>query len=299
MITIIRQTSFAALVNEAKKACAAAPIINVLLCLERFPLPASKDAFIKNYIDVAAHWQSADPPPEYLFSHGQYMHKYGPSIDYLVSQLVRKPTGNRACISLVDTGDIMESNDGKLPSFLVLQAATEHGGAHLTLTSYYRALEVSEFLPINLAEMALVADQIRQSIPTLVSMDLVMHAFRAHSQPGFRAHVRSQLDIAGSVEVASVVKAKDRAKIATWLMDKARPETVIDTAGLAMLTTELAGAGWAKDEVEQLNKAVGLETQLSHARSVATHAAGVADLQSDLSDLLRSIAGMLRDAKDD
>ncbi|MDP9998285.1 hypothetical protein [Pseudarthrobacter sulfonivorans] len=299
MITVVSESSFASLVNEAKKACVATPVLNMILCLKQYPLPAGKDAFIRNYIDVATHWQSVDPPPEYLFSHGQYMHKYGQSIDYLVSQLIHKPTGNRACISLVDTGDIMQSNDGKLPSFLVLQAATEHGGSHLTLTSYYRALEVNEFLPINLAEMALIADQVRQSMPTLVSLDLVMHAFRAHSQPGFRAHVRSRLDIAASDEVASVVKAKDRAKIATWLMDKARPETVIDTAGLATLTTELAAAGWAKDEVEQLNKAVGLETQLSVARSVATHAAGVSDLQSDLSDLLRRIASTLRDAKDD
>lgn len=294
MVRVITAESFGELVQEALEACGQSPVLNMLLNIN-LSLPVIEDDFLKTYLADARKWQSAEVPEDLHFTHGHYMHRHSDSIEYLIAELKGKPTGNRACISLVDTRDIMQSKDGQLPSFLILQAGIDD--STLILTAYYRALEVSKFLPINLAEMALVAEKIWPSIPALKALDLTIHAFRAHSSPNFRTHTRSKLDMAAPSGIEEAVRAGDRKTIVSWLVDKSRPESIIETVGLATLTTEAVGAGWDDGIVEELNVAVGVETRLVHARQMGTHAAGVDILQKQLSASLDRIVKMLR--KDD
>ncbi|MCT9625778.1 hypothetical protein HWD94_11655 [Pseudarthrobacter equi] len=294
MVHLIEAATFGELAAKTKAACSSSPILNVVLSVQA-ALPASNDFFLQTYRVDAEKWQAPEVPADLVFNHGNYMHRHGDSLNYLITELKNKPSGNRACISLVDAADIMASKDGKLPSFLLLQAAIGTDGKKLIMTAYYRALEVSVFLPINLAEMALIADKIGKNHPTLESVDLTLHAFRAHDSPQFRAHTRSALDIAAvEGEIVDAVAAENRQLIATWLLDKARHESVIDTVGLATLTAELTEAGWEDDVVSELNVAVGLEAQLAYARTMGTHAHGVKSLQEELSSQLSNIARMLR-----
>ena len=293
MITLIQAATFGELAVKARDVCHPDPIFNAVLNVKT-TFPAAADSFLQSYRSDAEKWQAAEVPVDLLFNHGSYMHRHGDSVNYLIKELKNKPSGNRAFITVVDQADIMASKDGKLPSFVLLQAAVGDDGKQLVMTAYYRALEVSNFLPINLAEIALIADKIWTNTPTLESLDLTVHAFRAHDNPEFRAHTRSALDIAAEQGIADAVRSKNSQLIATWLLDKARHESVIDTVGLATLTTELAAAGWQDDVADELNVAVGLETQLVHVRTMGTHAHGVKSLQDDLSKRLVNIAHMLR-----
>ena len=57
-------------------------------------------------------------PPALYMSHGEYIHRHGDGIQYLIDQLVKKPTGNRAIISLIDMKDLIGSGDDPRPSAL-------------------------------------------------------------------------------------------------------------------------------------------------------------------------------------
>lgn len=281
--------SFGDLAEAAKDRCAAAPVLNLTLSLKTH-LPLSDDAFLETYAEDAELWQGKDAPSRLFFTHGQYMHRHGDAFDYLISQLKSKPTGNRACISLLDTGDLIGSGDDPVPSFLILQAGFDSASHEvLYLTAYYRALEVGSFLPINLAEMALVAGRISRRIPEARHLDLTIHAFRAHLIHGFRPLEHSDLDSASVDAIRTAVASSDYPVVIAWLADKDRAETIIDTTGTATLLTELISAVWASTElISSMEETVSAMAMLQEARRNGSHAATLDLLQDRVSRGLQS-----------
>jgi len=298
MISNTESLSLGEIAKKAREICAHSPVLNLILNM-RAPIPSLDDPFIQGYIDEAREWQSKKRPSKLWFSHGEYMHKYGDAIEYLVGELKAKPTGNRACISLTNTADFIGSDDGPLPSFLLLQCGFESKSQEvLYVTAYYRALEVTAFLPINLAEMALIASAISSKIPTIGTLDLTIHAFRAHATPGFRPLEHSELDAASQVRIKEVVVGKDVNQIVKWLTDKLRPESLVDITGITTLLRELGTSDWANERlVRSLETVVSAMTQLQEARRSGSHAAAIDSLQERVArglqvsiDIMRQIA---------
>ncbi|MFS2089223.1 hypothetical protein [Paenarthrobacter nicotinovorans] len=294
MTSILKAQEFGKLFELARKACTSSPATNLILSLES-ELPVSQDPFLASYAVKAAHWQAKKRPDHLIFNHGEYMHRYGDSLEFLATEFKRKPTGNRACISLVDMRDIIDSKDGRLPSFLFVQASVENEKpATLLLTAYYRALEVGSFLPINFAELALIADRLQVEVPSLNRIELTIHAFRAHYAPGYRPHERSQLDMMGDSEIRISVNAKEYGKVAGWLNDKARSETIIEISGLAILLDSITAAKWDTDIVQELTFALSDATRLKTMRENASHAPGITGLQKQYSGRLRGVASSIQ-----
>jgi hypothetical protein len=289
-------SSYGELAEAAYGICEKTPVINLILHL-RVPIGLDHDPFIQQYLGDAAQWQSKERPPKLRFSHGEFMHRHGNALDYLVAQLKEKPTGNRACISLLTTADFLDSGDDPIPSFLVLQAGLEPSSPDvLFLSAYYRALEVGTFLPINLAEMALITESISARISTVRELDLTIHAFRAHFIPGFRPLEHSDLDAAEVDAIRRAVQGRDLGLIIAWLNDKNRIESIVDTSGVAKLITELSLVGWAGDELLRcMDRVVSCMTQLQEARRNGSHTDRLRSLHDRVSDMISESVGLLRD----
>ncbi len=298
MITGEPSTSFGRLAEQARDLCSAQPALNLMLAL-RAPISAVDDAFLDGFRDRARLWLSKDRPARFWFNHGEFIHRHGDGVEYLISQLQRKPTGNRACISLLNTADFIASADDPLPSFLLLQAGFAGGGQDvLYLTAYYRALEVGSFLPINLAEMALVASEASTRIPTITELDLTIHAFRAHYIPDFQTLHRSDLDAASVDDIRAAVQDRDIPRLVAWLTEQTRPASIIDTSGTATLLTELNASDWANgDLLRSLEVVVASLTQLQEARRNGSHAPRIDALQEQVGTALEESIRILRQSK--
>lgn len=293
MVELIRTDSPGEAAEQAKIACADAPVMNLVLS---FPmsLPASSKGFLAAFREEALLWQSSVRPNVLQMSHGEYMHAHGDPIEYLTSELKAKGTSNRACISLVDSKPIMESGDGRLPSFMLLQVGF-YGPKRdvLFLSAYYRALEVSAFLPINITEMALIAESIAQKIPSVTDVDITMHAFRAHLVEGFRAHRRSKIDTVSRTRIHEMVQGRDAHGIAKLLIEKSAPESIIEVAGLVALRIEVESAGWSSDVQDELDRAISAMTRLKTVRESGTHEVSIDELQAELTARLATAAELI------
>lgn len=293
MVTVIAETSFGAAAERARKLCESKPVENLVISLD-VTLPACGDGFLRTYIEEARLWQARSRPASLHFSHGEFMHSAGDPLEFLVQELRRKPTGNRACVVLADNKTIAESGDGRLPSFMLLQVGrSSDRSSLLMLSAYFRALEVSEFLPVNLAELAIVADGIQMAIPDFSAASIAIHAFRAHELKDFRRHTRSALDMATDSEMQTLIARRDTGTLAGWMHEKAQPETIIELGGVARLAMLAPSAGWHTGTVDSIEKAMSALTKLAFARESATHGATLTNLQAAVSDAFRRAATLL------
>jgi hypothetical protein len=280
-------------ISEAQRLCDSGPVMNLTLTFPMTP-GASREGFLASYREDALRWQSKVAPGDLFFNHGNYMHADGEPIDYLVRELTFKPTSNRACISLVDSKPIYASGDGRLPSFMLVQVGFREGTRDpLHITAYYRALETTAFLPLNVTELSLIADEIADHLPSINKILVTIHAFRAHSIPGFRAHLRCRLDMASSAEIHDWVEGRELDDLASMLIEKAAPATIIEDSGLSTLREEVGLAGWSTEFVNTLDLALSALTRLRTKRAAGTHEESIARTQSELDDHLYKAASLI------
>lgn len=280
-------------VSKTQELCASEAVFNLLLT---FPmtLPASKIGFLASFREQAERWQNPKRPRTLEFNHGEYMHVHGNPIDYLVLELQKKATSDRACISLVGAEQIFESEDGVLPSFMLVQVGFDGLSQEvLYLTAYYRALEVTTFLPFNVTELALISEEIADRIPSITKIDVTIHAFRAHSLPGNTGHEKTQLDMATETEIHDWVENGSYVKIAELLREKASPASIVNVSGLIALHEQIVKAGWAAPIRAELDQAVGALTRLKQIRTAGTHGERIEMTQNEVSSHLRHAAELV------
>lgn len=257
-------------------------------------LPATESGVLANFVEEAGRWQNPVRPSILEFNHGEYMHRHGDPIAYLAAELKKKLTSNRAVISLVDTEPIFRSGDGPLPSFLLLQAGfDERRRDVLCITAYYRALEVSRFLPMNITEIALIAERLADEMPLFAEVEITMHAFRAHSVPGNSGHERSRLDLASATQIHDLVEKRDYKKIAELLRNKAAPASIIVSSGLTTLRLEVEGAGWPEPVLTELDRGVAALDRLRIVRVNGTHGASPDGVQRQVTESLHAAADLV------
>ena len=207
-----------------------------------FNITETDDTWINASKDKAKKWMAYPAPPNLEFSHGQYIHPFktkdGKSgVDFLVKELKEKSDTNRACWSLLTMKELLDhEQDRSIPSFMVLQAGISDDHKTLILTAYYRALEVHNFLKINLAELCLIAEEINQRLGSCFDqLLLTIHAFSAYNDPEYSCLEKAEIDyINPKTVMLAVNKPKENLeKIIGWLTEKMRlKESRINPAGL-------------------------------------------------------------------
>ena len=210
MSTIILQDEVKTLMDLHKKAVEACKseekVLNLIL-EGHFPISELNDSKWLNentFKTDAQKWQSVKCD-EFTFSHGEYFDRYQQkynksAIDYLAEVLSKKRDSRRACWSLYDMSILLDSyvshkSDNPIPSLMILQAGISDDEKTLFIAAYYRALEVSEFLPINIAELCIVAEQLHAKLGYKFEyFSLLIHAFDAHYKEGFSCLRKAEID---------------------------------------------------------------------------------------------------------
>lgn len=275
----VQALDFGTAVSKCKALCQSSPVNNLRISVT-CEIPCWTDGFIEQYINDATRWQQATRPPELHFNHGEYINKHGDAIQSAIEELKKKSTSNRAVATLVDNQNIVTSGDGRLPSLLVIQIGLDaDDSTTLLITAYFRALEVSSFLPVNFAELQLISNRVVKELPGIERSVFTIFAFRAHLDRGNRVLHRSQLDISHTDGTLSrLVLDSKFAEIAGLLEDKSQTETIIDTQGIDFLIFEMSqrhpelakACESLRIAAEDLRSLQQIRSNGSHSRMIST-----------------------------
>lgn len=287
MSTVITGDSLGQLVANARSACHAGPVFNLII-EGRYPFSELDSSFLRPFEASAALWQATSPDPSLYITHGQFINRHGDGIAYLTSQLVMKPTGNRAVLSLIDMRDLIGSDDDVRPSFLTFQAGFASGRKDVVFaTMYFRALEVSSFLPVNLAEAASILKRIRLEVPDVTSFELTVHAFKAYENLDSNLLTRSALDAAGGESIKEAVDSLDLKRIHAWLRSKMPDETKVELDALVLLRRAIeANAAYPAALSESLTEANLRLMDLATLRRRASHSDAIPETKKLANDSL-------------
>jgi hypothetical protein len=193
-------------------------------------------------IDAAKLWQDIDGSQDDLyFNHGQYM-KYDKvvAIDFIIDQLVNKPTSSKAIIPLVNFKDVYEIGDGFLPSFDLIQLGfLEDTRTNLLVTLYLRALEVNHFLKINLCEIYLLCKNIKHKIRSIENINVNILAFKAQYKEKFGCFKRAEIDKISESKLTIKLEHEDPVVLQYLTEKKDLAETVMVHDGMRIFVKVL------------------------------------------------------------
>jgi len=247
----------------------------------------------------AREWQS-EQSDVFLFTHGSFMNRCRASsgVDFMLTELKRKKDSNRALVSLIDMEDLVGSDDAPIPSFLLMQCGFRNGDTTaLHLSTYFRALEVCNFLPINLAEACLVAEAVMEEFNNIEKVHLTTHAFRAYYKKRFRCFRINDMDAAGNRAILRAVKDRDDEKLMLWLREKANDEpTFVSTSSLQQLLDCARELGGYNEKVcDALERTIETQKQLATARKIASQGRQIEELNQSIRTSLELAINELRE----
>jgi hypothetical protein len=184
---------------------------------------------LEDVTEEAIRWAAREKPEELQINHGQHI-KDG--LEHIISELQHKKTSNRALFSLLAQEDISDTGDNPIPSFMLMQCNIHEDV--LYCTSYFRALEVSKFLRINLEELRLKICEIHKSIPEFQSVNITIFAFRAYKKRNINTLTVPEIDRINPIEIFTTLFGEPK-KVAAMLREKSLPSTVINTDSIKNL----------------------------------------------------------------
>jgi hypothetical protein len=171
----------------------------------------------------AQEWQALQPNKFLYFTHGQYANRDSHlaahqsfALDHIVRELKRKPTSRRALFSLLHTGDIVDTGDKPIPSLVLFQCGMVQD--ELIATTYFRALEVKQFLLLNVAEFALWARYLRDSHLSFDWITWTIYAFQAYAEAKSNCLRKPEAAASyGPIQIAGIASRRDYAALAELL----------------------------------------------------------------------------------
>jgi len=266
MHNIVENSTIEELWKKVIVECKDKVLENVLLNGE-FSIDEINSRFIELHQTDALKWQKKNKPDDLIINHGEYIHKgHGANlgIDFIIKELKLKNYGNRACYSLINMDDIIDSGDKVIPSFMILQFSfAKESKDKLLVSAYFRALEVKKFLPINLTEICLNIQKISKQFPNIKKFELNIFAFRAQYIEDFNCLKHSKLDNLKATKMVTLL-IKDKTYIIEALKDKQRiVESVITKTGIENLKEAVE----AIDE-EDLKDKINLQNQINIILSI-------------------------------
>lgn len=241
----------------------------------------------------AKMWAADSCPEEFYINHGSYIQG---GMKHIINELKNKPSSNRALFSLISQDHILNSGDKPIPSFMLLQTGIEDN--ILYCTTYFRVIEISVFLRINLEEIRQKLVEIYNSLLNFRIVRLVIFSFRAYKNNSISPLRKPKIDLLTSIRIYKLLH-NNPASLGDLLREKAKGSTVIDTRSLKDLKEALL-----EDEKEDENKqynidyvknlldsAIEKSEKLKELRKLHSHHESVLEITNCLSTILTDIAG--------
>lgn len=242
---------------------------------------------LRDCTEEAELWRSDEVPDQLHINHGSYV--IG-GMSHLVDELKRKPTSNRALLSLLSQKNVNESGDEPIPSFMVFQVSIFQDILHCTV--YFRALEVSSFLRINVEEIRLRLRDLYSELMNFNKVRLVIHAYRAYNNPNASTLKKSELDLMRGPQIMKLVMS-DPACFGPLLREKSRDDTVMSSNSLQDLheAVELADNLPTKQYlVSLIRESKELTDELKTLRKMHSHHERVNEVSNRLCRKVLSLA---------
>ncbi|NCD07091.1 MAG: hypothetical protein EOL97_13315 [Spirochaetia bacterium] len=196
---------------------------------------------IKDAIKLATDFQNPKCPKNLYMNHGEYIHRNKDGIENIISELKAKHASNRAIISLINQCDIVNSGDKPIPSFMILQFSLEDRTLYVTL--YFKALEVSKFLRINIEETRMILKKIDDSlVGKIENINLTIFAFRAYIKEDINVLERPELDQKTSQEIFKLLKEDPNVSLIPLIEAKKHSSTKIEYQSFQFIRD------WIEDE---------------------------------------------------
>jgi len=193
--------------------------------------------------------------------------------------------------------DIIGSHDDPIPSFMVLQFGFPADDDRLLVCSaYFRALEVVEFLPVNIAEMCLIIRSLRAAFPNFIEIDFSIHAFKAYAKLGFHCLEKAALDRLNGAAVVNAVEKGLHTVIQGWLESKINvKESVIHMAGLELLADafEVHRDKYPHDLLPRLRSAIATMETLRSVREASSESGYIGQLEEDIAKELLAVRDLV------
>lgn len=260
-----------------------------------FPIDIVKKPELRDVSADAENFQKIDKPDHLHINHGMFIKENG--IQNLINELKEKKNSNRAIISLIDQDDIIGKGDNPIPSFMIIQAAIENNT--LFLTTYFRALEISSFLRINLEEIRMILNQIYSCFDEIESVNLHIFAFRAYIQKDINPLKRAQIELLDEAVLLKKLENPIKKGLIPLLEEKLRTKTtVVDdnsfTLILGILKNPLANedihpilkSEYTKKIVQEI---IDTSFEIQKLRSVNSHSPRIDDLYSTYSAQIQKL----------
>jgi hypothetical protein len=173
---------------------------------------------------LAVEFQDPKKPDHLYINHGQHIQENG--VTHLIEELKKKKNSNRALLSLINQKDIIDSNDDPIPSFMIVQCSIEEGNK-LYFTFYFRALEVSKFLKINLEEMRIIISQIIEDFSDINEVYLNIFAFRAYIKDTINPLIRPKLELLTESQLLKKMEKTSKTELIPLLEEKKSTDSTI------------------------------------------------------------------------
>lgn len=186
----------------------------------------------------AKDWMVFKKPEELLFNHGEFITKDG--FEHLVNEIKAKPGSNRALYSLLNHSDIFGKGDNPIPSFLLFQVTIEEN--ILYATSYFRALEVANFLKINLQEIKLNILKIIQNcnFVHINKVRITIHAFNAYKNEDQNIPKIFEIDRLKKSKLSRLLyKSSEHAELSRLITEKKVLIPILALNGFKLLSMNL------------------------------------------------------------
>lgn len=186
----------------------------------------------------AKDWMAFKKPDDLLFNHGEFITQDG--FKHIINEIKDKPGSNRALYSLLNHGDICDQGDNPIPSFLLFQVAIEDN--ILYATSYFRALEVANFLKINIQEIKLNLLKIIQecNLVYINKVRITIHAFNAYKKEDQNIPKIFEIDRLKKSRLSRLLyKSSEHGELIRLIMEKQGVDTYISTEWVQTMIDEL------------------------------------------------------------
>ncbi len=251
--------------------------------------------------DDALAFQAPKCPNNLQMNHGEYIHKNKDGIKNVINELNAKDTSNRAIISLINQDDIIGSGDKPIPSFMILQFSIENDN-ELYVTTYFRALEVSKFLRINVEEIRMIIEKIKSEILKISKVNLNILAFRAYKKENINPLKRAEIDLLKSNEIFGLLKT-NKSKFIDLLEEKKTKSTVIEYQSFQYIFDWLNDS-YSKDDIHKdINKLlvkskfqelIELSKEIKDLREKTSHSPQIDEKQEKYIKLIDDITMEIR-----
>jgi len=262
-------------------------IFNNYLAYE-FDIKLVTDGELTDVSDDAKNWAEEICPDSLHFNHGSFL--IG-GMDHLISELKAKPSSNRALLSLISQKDVSGSGDKPIPSFMVFQTSIEN--EVLYCTTYFRALEISTFLRVNIEEIRQRLCAVYSECQNYRKIRLVIFSFRAYHNSSMIPLKKPEFDLLTAYEIFTKLKSSPK-EFGNLIREKSKDSTVVYLERLLNLKEALEGGEGNLPNVEliikHLNSSIEDGNKLKEIRLTQSHHPSVNNIATDLSRSLIKLA---------